>query len=168
MPSFGADRLRDPYRQPKQGDLLVTIRRILESMNYKTLEQIKDKTNRTYAVKMQCPTTGLPFMLVVKGSAIMKDIVSTQEELVKTWHGPVVLAWKRQNDDAVAFYVFDPEQILLHTAFLNERFGVKMVNFKLDLGRPWKIGEQGLDEVWTKMKKKRNEVITSFLEVQTT
>ena len=152
---------------PKQGDLLVTVRRILESMNYKTLEHIKDQTGRTYAVKMQCPTTGLPFMLVVKGSAIMKDIVSTQEELVKTWHGPVVLAWKRQNDDAVAFYVFDPEQILLHTIFLNERFGVKMVNFKLDLGHPWKI-EQSLDEVWALVKRKRGEALTSFLEVQTT
>ena len=151
---------------PKQGDLLVTVRRILESMNYQTLEHIKDQTGRTYAVKMQCPSSALPFMLVVKGSAIMKDIVSTQKELLENWHGPLLFAWKRKEDDAPKFYVFDPEEILRHEIWSNPRFGVKMVNFKLDLGRPWKIGEQGLDEVWVLVKRKRGEALTSFLEVK--
>lgn len=149
-------------RLPIQGDLLVTTRRILESLNHKAIEQLTDKTGKSYAVKMQTPS-GLPFCLIVKGSELMGDIISTQQELLETWHGPLVLAWRRPDDLAATFYVFDPEAVLISKAFVNERFGVKMVNFSLQLGKVWKI-ETPLNEVWALLKKKRSQTLDGFCE----
>ena len=151
-------------RLPIQGDLLVQTRRTLESLGYKTTDALKDKTGKTYAFKMQAPT-GLPLCLVAKGSELMGDTISTQQELLGSWHGPLVFAWKRPDDLAASFYVFDPEAVLASKTYVNARPcapDVPMVNYSLSLGKVWKI-ESSLGDVWTLLKKKRSASLMSFL-----
>jgi hypothetical protein len=93
----------------------------------------------------------------------MGDIVSTQKDLLEDWHGPLVLAWKRPSDYAASYIVFDPEALMISKAFENDRFGVRMINFSIQLGHNWKI-EESLTDVWQRLKKSRSAKLDAFCQ----
>lgn len=153
--------LRENGEPPKQGDLLQKTVMLLKSAGHSIKEGRADRTGKTYTMIMQTQQN-FPYALVCKGSEIMRDIVSFQEELLEEWKGPIILAWSL-DETSPDWFLFDPFEIWANKLFLNERFGVKMVNFRIGLGIGLQFPtDEEIMSAWGKLKKKRSMTLTAY------
>jgi hypothetical protein len=140
------------------GDLLVKTRERLEEKGYQFTRYVKDQYG-IYAGIFVAVGEPIPFALVCKaGYALKGSIVSTQKDLLLDWKSALVLAWQKEKDEEMEFYVFNPEEIIYEwrvtkNAFENEmRAGCKMINFSVTLGTSWLPLHETLIFAWRKRK----------------
>jgi len=143
--------------EPHYGDLLEKTVDQLKQQGFKFQRYDRDSYGK-YVAYMTATGEPLPFAMVAKGSgALYGEYVSTQKQLLESWKGPLVLAWKPLEDEPIQFHVFDPDRILLRRkqGEVREnrmRPGMVMLNFSLFLGIRWDPYSTPLSEVWKRVK----------------
>lgn len=142
--------------EPVHGDLLERVTRTLQELGHTFTEYKRDR-NGKYAAQFRAKGSGLPFIVVAKGSQIMGDTISFHRTLLETWKAPIVLAWLQPGLAYLQWYVYDPSGIMVAEYMVNFRDGVEMVNFSIFLGVRWDPLTQGLQEVWDAVKRKSRQ-----------
>jgi len=155
--------------EPKHGDLLVRVMRLLTARDFKVRESRRD-AGGTYTYIMATPKENLPLALVAKGSEIMGEVVSVQTKLMDTWHAPILLAWLPPGEpfpDGLLFFVFNPAECLSNDNYFppfrnhKEPGYVPMWNFSIYLGERWDL-EEPLEPVWETVKSRANETLDAY------
>lgn len=109
-----------------------------------------------YAAEFRAKGEPLPFMLVVKASNIIPSgTVSVHTDLLKSFKGPIVFAWKWAE---TKFYVLDPEAVFLGEHWHNEREAQPMENFSIFVMEPWNPLTEDLKTCWESVKKKTEKL----------
>jgi len=126
---------------------------LVKQYKYKIVRGCRDRVG-VFCYIMRDPL-GKRFYLIAKGSRLYRDFVSCQAYLpsrAERESCPIILAWLNPEDKTLRFYLFDPRQIVKHNYGLNDRQGVRMINFSIMLGALIEP-EMSVEELYEKVKK---------------
>lgn len=114
---------------------------------------LADRTGKAFTVFMEHAAPACRISLVAKPSTVWNGIVSTQTrhlERLAEEKVPLVMHVEERG----CFFWFDPLEVLVRGEADNQRFGVEMWNYPVDLGYPWNPSD-GVEEALKVMFQKR-------------
>ena len=119
-----------------KGLLEDVVKTLVHKHGYFVVTSLKDAVG-TFAFKMRDQYGGR-FYLIAKGSKLFKGLVSCQAFIpnrARDEKAALILAWMNPDSEELAFYIFDPVQILEHNEGINIHRGVQFINWQLSLGK---------------------------------